>query len=270
MDGLLKKEELQSLIDENIKIMRHIPKRYECLNTVFQNYKTIRKLYFQVMTFLKDKNLYYYRHKKTFHIDTETIEIIRNKKGSGTANRYINYLCAMGLFGKHIQTRHGTRTQINRNQIYKKPDYYRPVNTFSIFPYDENTLEDIEGRCKILIQKKIRPTNISKSKLVIAELPDLAKDLYPSVRNTMHWKVESCERIIEFLDEEIKLKGYSTKQEIINEVILNKKHNASAVQKILSQFELLGTNFHYGRPTKEQKSKYHLVNDSWIITKKEG
>ena len=98
MDGLLKKEELQSLIDENIKIMRHIPKRYECLNTVFQNYKTIRKLYFQVMTFLKDKNLYYYRHKKTFHIDTETIEIIRNKKGSGTANRYINYLCAMGLF----------------------------------------------------------------------------------------------------------------------------------------------------------------------------
>lgn len=256
------------LIEQNISILknRRILKKYKYLNLLFQ--KDLRRFYFQIMDFIKGKNLFSYWKKESFYIETDKLVSLRKKMGKGTANRHINFLCAMGLIGKHPLYRHNV-SPIHKNFLKNKrprPKNLQPLNQYFIFPYDAECLMTIENNCKLLVKNKITKGNISKDTLLIAGLAEMAKKIYGSVNSSMYWKNESYVRISQFIEEAIQEKGYTTKEEIYKNVILNKVSNITAVDKIFKQlkkqFEL---DYVYKRPSKTEKIRFHLVSDKWII-----
>ena len=252
-------EEAKQIIEDNNKKLRRIPERYKYLRRLFDG--DIKKLYFLIMGYIADKNIYPYWRKKSYHITTQTVVKLRKKSGEGTANRHLNFLCAMGVLQKYKEKRYATKSRINGTVTYRKPPKYLPMNTFFLVPLD---LEELDNRCKLLIEHKITKGNISSDKL---EEIYIAKKIYSNNISGLIWKKDSYDRIKEFLEAQIPDKGYATKQDIYENVILNKKHNVSAVDKVLTFYrDSFNEDFRYGRPKKEEKAKYKLTSDSWIIT----
>ena len=225
-----------------------------------------------MMQYTKKHKAYRYDNKTTAHIPTEQIERLRKKTGYGTANRYANFLCAMGLLRKHTQSKDPNiegMTKVNQEFIKGKPKKYMPMNTFYFYSFgkDGTRLEEINERCKKLIEHKITKGNISKSKLETNGLPELAEELYSETMSAVDWYAESYCSIFNFLQEHIKSFGYATMQNVYENVTLKNEKNVEAIDKVISNMKNQFTkDFRYGRPKKAEKEKYQLQSDRWIIT----
>lgn len=261
------------IIKNNSKQLYKISKKkYPYLYSLFQNDKKLRKLYFSLMNYMEKVDMYKYNYQKSFHISTKQITKIRKATGNGTASRYMNFLCAMGLIRKHTQDTDPQNTagltKINKDFMKGKPEKYRPINTFYIYSLgkDGKRLEEIEERCKRLSLKGITKGNISKAKLEDNDLYDIAEEILSETFSSSDWDIKSYRKIFDYLQSKIQEKGYATKKDIYENVILNREKNVQAIDKVLSHMSVyFHEDLHYSRPTAEEKEKYNLKSERWII-----
>lgn len=257
----------KGIIERNTKRLYRIPRKYKYLTKLFQG--EIRSLYFGVMQHIKDQDLYRVNGKECFHLTTSEIVKIRGKGSQNTANRYINFLCAMGLIRKLSQIKYQNLTKINEKFLKGKKDTILPMNTFYFYAFDPEgeRLEEIEARCKDLVVQKVTKANISKDTLILNGLGSIAEELFEGTDSALRWKNDSYCKLYNFLTEKIQEKGYATKQDLYDGLTLNRGAKEFAIDKILRQYrDMIREDFRYQRPTKAMKEQYHLTSDSWIFS----
>ena len=266
------KTNIKKIIRNNSKSQYKISKKkYPYLYELFQHDKELRKLYFSIGKYLKKREPYKYDNKNSFHLTTDEIKAIRKKTGDKTANHYINFLCAMGLIRKHTQSKNPNiegMTKINQDFIKGKPENYKPMNTFYFYSLrNEERLEEINSRCKVLIDAHITKGNITKHALEIEGLDELAEEIYSEVKSKAGYYGECYCEIYSFLKEHIQRNGYATMQTLYMYVILKDHKNTEEIDKVLSAMRTqFKEDFRYGKPNAEEKAKYQLKSDRWIIT----
>lgn len=261
----------KEIIEKNNRILHRIPKKYKYLRQLFQG--NIEELYFLVMKYIKPKDLYHPRpdegqgNKLLFHMSCYELVKQRGRGAYSTVDNHINFLCAMGVIRKYNGRE---ETTINQNFKKNRPPEQKGINTFYILSFDPNgeRLTEIDQRCKDLIEHKITKGNIEGDLLRGRGLSYLANEVYFDTHSGIENKSIRYNEICELLDNMIAIQGFATKQDIYDNLFNIGK---SKIDRALKQFEIeFHADYNYKRPTKEQKAKYHLVNDSWIITKKEG
>ena len=261
-----------TIITKNNKMLYRLPKpkKYPYLSKLFQD--DIRKEYVSIMHYIKAKNTYHPTpfegegNKLLFHLSSYEFVRLRGKGTYGTANRHINFLCAMGLIRKYKQREN---TKINHNFKKNKPYFFKGMNTFYILSFDPNgeRLAEIEARCRKLSQHGVTKGNIKKDKLIGEGLADLAEEIYFDTHSGIANKEKRYLGICNFLDSIIETQGFATKQKIYDH--FSSEIRKSKIDIALKQFkDEFHANYNYKKPTKAQKERFCLVNDTWIITKK--
>lgn len=202
--------------------------------------------------------------KYTFFMDTNKVRTIIGVKTRSTANKHINYLCAMGMINKLKQTQK-SMTEINKNFLASNPGK-RPINNFYIKEYSEEELDRINTRCKALLEAKIKQGSLSYIRLIAVGLGDLANEIYMNGIEGYNNKVDNMQDILTVLDAIIADKGYATKQDIKDNLLIKD----SMVDDVWSIFRKQRSDIYdYKRPDRKVKEKYGLSGYGWIITTKE-
>jgi hypothetical protein len=258
------------MYSDNVKILKYnlsklyrIPKKYRYINQILENHE-LRRTLMRVYNYAIERNVFRYHNKITFTLSNTFLSYkVRNKTTTSVSNRYINYLSAAGLINKHtLEDKQSMKVVLNIHDTHKEQ---RLINAFYIYKYCNNRLEQIDSQCKLLIDHNITPGNISRDKLIINGLEEIANKTYVNDKPTLSWKDNSFNLIDLFIMQQIKEKQYCTKRELYKNVIINKSNNAAAIDKIIRFYaDVLKEKYVYKRPTQEQKEKYNLVSNQFI------
>lgn len=288
-------EKTKKKIERNKKIITHNrkvvyslnrkKKQYPYLNKLFTG--EVRKLYLKVMKFIVGKNTNNENFRIKIHLSTSQIIDLRKKGSESTANHYINFLCAMGFLRKIPQDRLPDKlkkygfeprlTKTNRTFLKKKklecPEnpYFEPINVFEIFKLTDERLAKIEQRCRVLDEHKITKGNVSKVTLEARGLYNIAEEVLETTVSKYPKRLEQYQQIKAFLMHEIDGKGYATMKDIYDNVIIvsDRERNESVIKKVLSQLrEDFNKDFKYSAPTADEKERYGLQFNFWIIRKR--
>lgn len=224
----------------------------------------------------KDKAILCKLGKPAYFLGTQMgTRTVRKKTTSSVTNKWLNYLCAIGLLNKIEQPviyepyRRNLRqlTGVNRNMLsYNYNADIEPINTFRVEKYTEEFLCECNENAKKLHEHNITAGNIGYNQLALNGLKDMAVKVYKKERNLSESKklrelskVESC---IDFL---IELNGYTTKQEIYDNLDIDDNE----IDKVFRIFkERLWENRTYKAPTKQDREEFGLESGCWIIKNK--
>lgn len=237
--------------------------------------KYLYEFFLKFLTQISSYDLLRVNNRITFFESTQFLSEKTNLSKDSTS-RYINYLCAIGFLTKanitELRNTEVTKSYIKFfeaiENIKCSGNYDRYINAFHIKKYTENDLKNIDNNIRKLRNKGIAQSNISKANLEIHGFSDIAKKVYiSSEQDSLEWYYKSWNKIHKFINESIKNKGFTTKQEIKENVIINKKNNDNAISKILKYYNLK-LLYNYKLPTKEEKLKYKLNDKKYIITAK--
>lgn len=197
--------------------------------------------------------------------------MVRKKSTTSVTNRWLNYLCAIGLLSKEKQVIHyawNRRHLVNVTGVNKKLLAYKdfkikPINTFKVFEYTSDVLQKCDERAKKLLDKKITQGNISYLKLAENGLLDIATEVYQERRKGSEEKKQrEFGILITFIDDRIAAKGFTTKSEIYQDCGIEKKE----LDKLFVIYrDILWNDRSYKRPTEIEKKKYGLNSNGWII-----
>ena len=206
-----------------------------------------------------------YRQSYTYFLDANRINAIRHKTTKSVSNRHFNYLCCLGLLKKVPQYK-GRMTRINQNFVEQTKQQH-PINTVSILRYTPEKLEEIEQRAILLRKNKITAGNLSCDKLMACGLAELAKEVYPlNIKSSIYRKQKVYENVLEVAHQLCNRDGYTTKQAICEVTGMTK----DTLHKLLTVFaQDWKKNFTYHAPNKEDKEKYNLTTNQWILKEKE-
>ena len=207
-----------------------------------------------------------------------TVEI-RNKTTKGVTNRWINYLCAMGLLNKSEQPvirtprRRVLRnvTGVNRSMLaYSYNDRLRPINTFKVEKYTTEFLMSCDERTRKLQEKGVTPGNISYNMLALNGLRDIAEKVYLESREMSELKkLTEVKQLTFYMDSLIAKKGYTTKQELFEVLEAKCNIHRTETKKLFALFKNeLWIDRTYKAPSNMEKELYKLKNGCWIIKNK--
>lgn len=274
-------KESKEILQYNRKRIYKLPKKFEYLQLALE--PMVEQLLLDIIAYwLKKDCIGYGSHGMVYFLSTHNgTYAVRKKTTRGVTNRYINYLCALGLLKKLEQRimygydqrerrylRKNIITIVNRNHLkYDKNQNLEPINTFEVFKYTTEVLEECNKRAERLLNAKITPGNISYNQLAINGMEDIAKEIYIKDRKlSVEKKIREYEILVECIDFLISEKGYTTKQEIFDNCQLEDKE----LEKLFKIFkQKLKESYNYKAPTKEDKEKFELDTDKWILTHKE-
>lgn len=239
-----------------------------------------KELLYKILHYIADKELIYDYDLNThiFYLDTRTISKLMFDSTYSKSNRYINYLCAIGVIKKVNQPIVPIKDFRN---FYREIEHYNPItkrflenNIFNSIPinffylpeYTNEYLQEIEQRAKKIIDVRLTPGETWSSDTLIAKgLKDIDVELYPHNHSALKRKKELLNYILSFIDYSIDIKGYATKEDIYNNVSLSN----SMINKILRIFsEQIKTEYIYRRPTKEDVKNFQLVGNYYIFLKR--
>lgn len=206
------------------------------------------------------------------YIGTRTV---RKKTTSGVTNKWLNYLCAIGLLNKieqpisYTSNRRVLRrlTGVNRNMLsYNYNDDIEPINTFKVEKYTSEFLSECNKNAKRLNDHNITAGNMSYNQLALNGLKDIAIRVYLKDKELMEAKkLRELKIVEECMDALIEAQGYTTKQEIYDNLDIE----AGEIDKIFRIFKShLWESRTYKRPTREEKEILNIDGDKWIIQKK--
>lgn len=256
----------QKIVAENIKILYKLPKKYKNINTALS--PVLREALLKILNFCKNNTPIIYEQKYCYFLASRwTITYkIRRKSTVSVSNRYLNYLCAMGLLRKVLQV--GDH-KININwEFLLETDYKRPINVVTIYRYTPEYLGKVEARTGRLLQAGITSGNISANMLRAAGLEDLAKETYPANNEFAFTKKQNeLQQLRSVIGKQVAADGYTTKKKIKAGI----KLSDGEVDKLFRIFKRqISTEYDYKRPTEAQMEQFGLINKKFIITKKES
>ncbi len=253
-------DQKKRVLEINRRILYRIPSEYKYLSKILTD--DIRTDLLSLYKWIDKVEIFRYEGKYTFILDNKKLTYqIRRKQTESVTSRHFNYLCAIGLLNKN-----NTDTEINKEFIKGNPEK-RAINTYYIKEYTPEELERIDGRSKRLIESNVTSGNISNDKLKIVGLDDIAREVYPLNSNrSIENRLKEYVLMIDSIESEIALKGYVTKPELYY-IFLDPEE----IDKLFRLFKSeIQKKYSYKRPTAEEKAKYNLTADNWIITKREG
>lgn len=270
-------EKALQVIEANRKTLYHIPKRYKAINHYLDS-GYLRKTLLQILLFLRDLYQIKDGYNHFIAVDGEYLFFVANKKlsyhvrgssGTGTSNRHINLLCAMGFFRKVPQGK-GFRLFINENMIEEYPEK-RDLNIYSFKLLTQNELAYIEKRSERLKEAGVTAGNMSFKQLwfAIPDLQDIAKEVYPDrrtrkpvIETTDFQRYESLRQCINLL---IDTYGYASKELIYDNLILSEA-------QIDSLFRIFGKRlqeaYRYKRPSKTEQEQFGLQDQRYIYLRR--
>lgn len=262
----------REIINQNRYIIYHLPKKYPYLGQILANDK-VKSTLLQIYKFISDKDIIIYKHKYEFFLSTKQIMKIRGKTGEGTANRYINYLCCIGLINKQYQhldyngeEEKTELTNINFDFMVENADrpINRPINTFYFRLYSDKELNRLEQRAKLLIQNNITPSNVGFNRLSANNCKEIANEVYYAIdRKVIAKKKKELKALYAELDKLIKYKGYAKKSDI-------KNIDKTELDKLFKIFkEQIREKYIYKAPNKAEKAEFKLKDSTWIIRGKD-
>lgn len=283
--GYLEREEqikeAKTILEYNRKRLYRLPKKYSSLAAALDS--PVKQDLLDIIAYwLKRDCIAYGSHDMVYFLSTHNgTYAVRKKSTKDVTNKRISYLCALGLLQKVEQRilygynngaqrrylRKGSLSNINRKFLRYKTWNVRAINTFKVFKYSSDTLDECNRRAERLLAAKITPGNISYNQLAANGLEDIAMDVFKENRAGAVEKKEKEYKILTgCMDFLIAEHGYTTKQEIIDNCLLEDKE----IKKLFRIFKInLSDKYIYKRPTEEQKEHFKLENDNWIITAKE-
>ena len=257
----------QEIVQKNLNIIYKLSAQYRYLTHYLSG--DLRTTLLKSLNFLKDKQIILDHHKYMFFMSDLTLTGKVRKKNykSGTSNRHINLLCALGLFRKEFQSiYHDVLIDVNRN--FLKDNYTKaPINVFSFRLLTKKELQRCEERANRLFAAGVTTGNISSNYLELNGLGDLAKEVYPkNNRLAPEVKKEEFQELLEVLERCIDVYGYCTVQ-MLKDNLLYPDKEFEQLRRIFKQ--RLAEEYNYKRPKKEQVEKWNLPNQKFIYMKKE-
>lgn len=279
-----RQELAKKILEYNRKRLYEMPRKFAVLEEALK--PEVKDFLLKIIAYwLKKDCIAYGRHDMVYFLGTQkgTYEV-RKKQTRGVTNRYINYLCALGLLKKLKQEitygydsynktarrffnkRRLTKININMLRYNFDPDK-EPYNTFELIKYTSEVLECCCERAERLLSKNITPGNISYNHLALNGLEDIAREVYLEDREgAVGKKQREYYMLLEVAEFIIGQKGYTTKEEICTNLELTDNE----IKKVFAIFKNdFYSRYNYRRPTAEQKKLFNLENDNWIITKKQ-
>lgn len=261
----------KEIINENRYIIYHLPKKYSYLGRLLED-ERVKNTLLSIYKFISNKEIIIYKHKYEFFLSTQQISKIRKKTGAGTANRYINFLCCIGLINKQYQyldingeADKTELTNINYSFMLNNSDRKnnRPINTFYFRRYSQKELDRLEQRAKLLIQKNITPSNVSSNVLKANDCEDIANEVYyANDKRAITKKKNELKVLLSEIEKLIKYKGYAKKADI-------KQFDRVELDKLFKIFKRqISEKYIYKAPNKAEKAEFKLKDNTWIIRRK--
>ena len=270
----LTQERALEIIKSNIQTVYHLPRGYWAVNH-YLGAGGVRRTLLQILQFLRTlyekqdgkNHIVIDEHRYEFFLHNNRLAYgIRGSSGTGTANRHINFLCALGIFRKINQT-HKDRLKINDNFKAKKPDR-REISVYSFRELTSQELQRIEERAERLYHAGITVGNISFNSLYLArnDLTDIAREVYPkNAKSAPERKLQEYLTLQQCIDMLIEQNGYATRQQI-NDNLTYTDQEITKLYKIFGKH--LELQYSYHRPSKLEMQQYQLRNHKFIYTRK--
>ena len=273
--------EAKNILQYNRKRLYKLPKKFSELQAALKP-ELMEFLLDTIAFWLKKDCIAFGKHPMVYFLGTfQGTFGVRKKQTKGVTNRYINYLCALGLLKKLPQIVVFKYEQGRERKVYGKNNLSkvsinvlkydknlekRGLNTFEVIKYTSEHLEECNCRAKKLLEQNITPGNISYNQLAINGLEDIAKEVYLEERDgAVEKKEREYKLLLECIEFLIEQNGYATKEDIF----VNWELKDTEIKKLFVIFKnSLWQRYTYKRPTAEQKQQFSLENDNWIITRK--
>lgn len=258
---ILRKEKANEIIEDNIYLIYHLPRRYKAIDYYLSG--SLRHTLLSIFNFCKKHETIIYKNRYCYFFDTKTLTLKVRKRitSYGVSNRHINLLSALGFFDKLIQN-NKQLTKINQNFL-EKTNRQRGISFFAIVDLKKR-LDEIEERAKIFRLNKVTSGNISYAKLATFDHKLADKIYYSNNRKVPGIKAEEYQELKALLLFLVETNGYCTKEEIYNNLI----YPDTEINKLLKIFKKdISDNFIYAPPTKADKEKYNLKSSKWIYKK---
>lgn len=252
----------RAIIEANIQKIYHLPKKYKNLERAMTG---VREDLLDIFNYIKKIDAVIWKQKYTWYLDNKTLtEKIRKKTTYATTNRHFNYLCCIGLINK-IPQRGENMLHINMEFMLETGSSI-PMNVISVHLYTENELERLDHRAAELLQHGITPGNISKDKLMASGCEALAKEVYyANSENSLKKKEKDLVKVLECIENACDSQGYTTKAEICSSIGMSKDQLDVIFRVFKKQLQ---QKYTYKAPGKQEKEKYGLENQSWIIQRR--
>jgi len=273
----LSQERAREIIEANRRTLYHIPSGYPAISYYLEA-GHLRDTLFAILRFLRrqyakqdgNNHVVIDGHRYEFFIDNRRLSFgIRESSGTGTSNRHINFLCAMGIFRKIPQTEE-TAIKVNQNWKEKHPNK-RYINVFSFRELKQQELERIERRSERLKTAGITAGNMSFNQLLFAiiDLQDIAREVYPDrsaqdyTETALYRQFQALRRCINIL---IDSYGYASKSLILDNLTLSEPQ----IDKLFRIFRKhLKQEYRYKRPSQKEQERFDLQDQKFIFIRKE-
>ena len=255
----------REIIDYNINVIYHLPKKYTNLDRALTN---VRRDLLKLFQFCKKNEPIVWKQKYVWFIDNDRLtEIVRKRTTYSTSNKHFNFLCCLGAISKLKQT-DSSMTGVNMTFLLNERENgkIRPINTFTVYKYTEKKLEEMEQRAAELLAHKITPGNISNDKLKASSCDTLAKEVYyANSEQSLKNKEKEFQEVLKQLDRLCTDKGYTDKKELCRSLGWNR----DKLDKFLNIFKDTWQQlYQYKAPNKQDKERYNIKSQAWIITRR--
>lgn len=259
------------IIQYNREFLYHIPKReYPNIYTCFKKYPRLKELLYYIYREVDEKQTLPYKHMTSFIITNKKLRSIMHAYNDRQVNPQVNYLFALGVIRKLNDKLEGMSYIMEE---WKKDNPKKEtMNTLILVKLTDEKLDQIEQRAKLLLERRISPSNISAKNLIVNGLEWLADELYFRNRNARknieaNQEIAFREQLIECMQEEIQRTGYTTKEDVVNWIKEGTGWSNIYINRYLGRHRAyINDVFHYHKPTQQEKALYKLKSSSFIYT----
>lgn len=261
------------IIQYNREFLYHIPKReYPNIYKCFKKYPRLKELLYYIYREVDEKQTLPYKNMTSFIITNKKLRSIMHAYNDRQVNPQVNYLFALGVIRK-LNDKLEEMSYIM--QEWKKDNPKKEtMNTLILVKLTDAKLDQIEQRAKLLLERRISPSNISAKNLIVNGLEWLADELYFRNRNARknieaNQEIAFREQLIECMQEEITRTGYTTKDDVVNWIKEGTGWSNIYINRYLGRHRTyINDAFHYHKPTKQEIDKYKLEGKAFIYSPK--
>lgn len=261
------------IIQYNREFLYHIPKReYPNIYKCFKKYPRLKELLYYIYREVDEKQTLPYKNMTSFIITNKKLRSIMHAYNDRQVNPQVNYLFALGVIRK-LNDKLEEMSYIM--QEWKKDNPKKEtMNTLILVKLTDAKLDQIEQRAKLLLERRISPSNISAKNLIVNGLEWLADALYFRNRNARknieaNQEIAFREQLIECMQEEITRTGYTTKDDVVNWIKEGTGWSNIYINRYLGRHRTyINDAFHYHKPTKQEIDKYKLEGKAFIYSPK--
>lgn len=270
--------EFCDILKYNIETLQNVvrlDKKYEALwkalkptdKRLTPSIKLLKKLFKKLQTL----DIWKHEGKYCFFMTTNNIMKLADIKTASTANRLMNFLCAVGAVNKLNQGEKNFKyeglkklTDINKKMFESHIEKSIPMNFYYFKRYTKDELDRMTDRARRLSDAKITSGGaFGKNTLTMRGLDDIAEDVFPKYIKGLSRKEQILFDVYMVLYTLTEQDGYASREDIFDNLI--PQYTESEIKRVLKIARpMITQDYVYKRPTKEEREK-HGIRDSKFV-----